>query len=57
MQEKAQAVGGYAAVESAPVSLPDRDRLPWGWPDDPLAKGLRAMRDPRGLLNPGRVHA
>jgi hypothetical protein len=57
MHEKAQVVGGYAAVESAPPSLPDRDRLPWGWPGDALMKGIRGLRDPRGLLNPGRVQA
>jgi glycolate oxidase FAD binding subunit len=53
--EKAAALGGYAVVESAPAGMPDRDRLPWGETGQPLHKGLKDLRDPRRLLNPGRM--
>ncbi len=53
--ENAQAMGGYAVVESAPVGMPERDRLPWGGSGDALMRGLRDLRDPKRLLNPGRV--
>jgi glycolate oxidase FAD binding subunit len=52
---RAAARGGYAVVESAPPDLADRASLPWGFPDDPLMKAVRAARDPARVLNPGRV--
>lgn len=33
--------GGYACVESAPLDMPGRDRLPWGPPATPLEKSIR----------------
>lgn len=52
---RAAAREGYAVVESAPQDGPDRAHLPWGFPDDPLMKAIRAARDPARVLNPGRV--
>lgn len=52
---RAAAREGYAVVESAPPDLPGRSSLPWGFPDDPLMKAIRAARDPARVLNPGRV--
>jgi glycolate oxidase FAD binding subunit len=52
---RAAAREGYAAVESAPPDLVGRESLPWGFPDDPIMKAIRASRDPARVLNPGRV--
>ncbi|MFN3485218.1 MAG: ATP-binding protein, partial [Planctomycetota bacterium] len=52
---RAAAREGYAIVESAPPDLAGRASLPWGFPDDPLMKAIRAARDPARVLNPGRV--
>jgi glycolate oxidase FAD binding subunit len=53
--ERAKALGGYAVVESAPLDFEGRDKLPWGWTEQPLLKGLKNLHDPRRVLNPGRV--
>ncbi|RPH48902.1 MAG: FAD-binding oxidoreductase [Planctomycetota bacterium] len=53
--DKAASLGGYAVAESAPLGMANRDKLPWGPGDQPLMKAIRALRDPRRLLNPGRV--
>ena len=42
-------------AESAPLAMDNRDKLPWGPGESPIMKSLHAMRDPRKLLNPGRV--
>jgi hypothetical protein len=56
MADKTAALGGYLVTESAPLSMANRDKLIWGPPGEhPLMKGIRAMRDPKKLLNPGRV--
>jgi glycolate oxidase FAD binding subunit len=55
MADKAASLGGYVVTESAPAGMPNRDKLVWGPADAPLMKGLRALRDPKKLLNPGRV--
>ena len=51
----AAALGGYAVVESAPLDLPGRERLPWGVPANTLMRAIRESRDPRMTLNPGRM--
>jgi glycolate oxidase FAD binding subunit len=52
----ASARGGYAVVESAPLTLPGRAGLPFGagTPAGPAA-ALRRAFDPRDTLNPGRM--
>lgn len=56
MADKAAALGGYVVAESAPLTMQNRDKLVWAPPgDQPLMKGIRQMRDPKRLLNPGRV--
>lgn len=56
LADKTAALGGYAVTESAPTTMANRDKLVWGPPgEQPLMKGLRSLRDPRKLLNPGRV--
>ncbi len=52
---KASAAGGYAVTESAPLDLPDRERLPWGFPGSRLAKALKESVDPAGISNRGRM--
>jgi hypothetical protein len=52
----ASARDGYAVVESAPLSLPGRERLPFGTPTaGRLHAALRQAWDPQGLLNAGRM--
>jgi glycolate oxidase FAD binding subunit len=52
----ASARDGYAVVESAPLALPQRDRLPFGAvAAHGLHAALRRAWDPRELLNPGRM--
>jgi glycolate oxidase FAD binding subunit len=47
---------GYAVVESAPLDLPGRARLPFGGPPStPLGPALRRAWDPSETLNPGRM--
>lgn len=53
--DKAASLGGYAVTESAPLGIPNREKLVWGPGDSPLMKGIRMLRDPKRLLNPGRV--
>lgn len=56
MADKCAALGGYLVAESAPPAMANRDKLPWAGPgEQPLMKGLRQLRDPKRLLNPGRV--
>ncbi len=55
LADKATSLGGYAVAESAPLGMGNREKLPWGPGDQPLMKAVRALRDPRRLLNPGRV--
>jgi FAD/FMN-containing dehydrogenase len=55
MVDKAASLGGYIIAESAPLGMPNRDKLPWGPGEVPLMKNIRAMRDPNKILNPGRV--
>jgi glycolate oxidase FAD binding subunit len=55
MADKAASLGGYIVAESAPLDMPNRDKLPWGPADAPLMKNIRYMRDPKKILNPGRV--
>ena len=43
--ERAAAKGGYAVVESAPLDLPGRERLPWG-SLTPLMQKIREAWDP-----------
>jgi glycolate oxidase FAD binding subunit len=52
--EKAAQNGGYAVVESAPSTFKDREKLPWGG-TSPLMKAIKRVRDPKNLLNPGRM--
>ncbi len=51
--------GGHATVIRAPAEL--RAAIPVFQPQDPglarLGAGLKASFDPRGVLNPGRIHA
>src|SRR5262249_45756255 len=54
LAEKAVSLGGYLVTESAPLQMDNRDKLIWG-PADPLMSGVRALRDPKRILNPGRV--
>lgn len=52
----ASARDGYAVVESAPLDLPGRARLPFGAPGaGRLHAALRQAWDPKGLLNAGRM--
>lgn len=53
--EKAAIRGGYAVVESAPLDLKGREKLPWGGPPSPLQQAIQRLRDPKHLLNPGRM--
>jgi glycolate oxidase FAD binding subunit len=55
LSDKTASLGGYAVAESAPLGMPGREKLVWGPGDVPLMKGLRALRDPKRILNPGRV--
>jgi glycolate oxidase FAD binding subunit len=55
LSDKATTLGGYAVTESAPLGTPNREKLPWGPGDQPLMKAIRALRDPKRALNPGRV--
>jgi len=56
MADKAAALGGYLVAESAPLLMQNRDKLIWNPPgEQPLMKGIRQLRDPKRLLNPGRV--
>lgn len=56
MADKAAALGGYVVAESAPLTMSNREKLVWAPPgEQPLMKGIRQMRDPKRLLNPGRV--
>jgi len=52
---RAEARGGYVVVESAPAGLPERDRLPWGVPQNRLAGAIRERWDPGVVLNRGRM--
>jgi glycolate oxidase FAD binding subunit len=52
---QAEALGGYAVTESAPLDWEGRARLPWGPSPDPLMGAIRRSKDPEGRLNPGRV--
>ena len=55
-QRLASARDGYAVVESAPLDLPGRERLPFGAPAASRLHGaLRQAWDPKGLLNAGRM--
>jgi glycolate oxidase FAD binding subunit len=55
-QRLAKERGGYAVVESAPLELTDRIRLPWtSPPGSPLGALLRQTWDPGQILNPGRM--
>jgi len=55
-QRLAQERGGYAVVESAPLELADRTRLPWTSPAAPALGALvRRTWDPDQILNPGRM--
>jgi glycolate oxidase FAD binding subunit len=48
--------GGYAVVESAPLELPGRARLPFGGPPSTgPGPALRRAWDPLDTLNPGRM--
>jgi glycolate oxidase FAD binding subunit len=53
--ERAAQFGGYAVVESAPPDLPERHKLLWGGPSSPLMRELKRTRDPKDVLNPGRI--
>ncbi|HEX7901560.1 MAG TPA: FAD-binding oxidoreductase [Planctomycetota bacterium] len=53
--ERVAAHGGYAVVESAPLDLKDREKLPWGGPPSELMRSIKAARDPDNLLNRGRM--
>jgi glycolate oxidase FAD binding subunit len=53
--DQASTVGGYAVVESAPPDLAERDRLQWKLITNPLMRAIKASRDPKGVLNPGRM--
>jgi len=55
MADKAATLGGYIVAESAPLDMANRDKLPWGPGDSALLKNLRYLRDPKKILNPGRV--
>ncbi len=51
----ASGAGGYAVVESAPRDMEDRDKLQWKLITNPIMRAIKASRDPRGILNPGRM--
>ena len=54
--DNAKAMGGYAVVESAPLSMPGREKLPWSAAEPPpLMKAIRTSRDPKGLFARGRM--
>ena len=53
--ERTAQAGGYAAVESAPPDFPNREKLLWGGPPSTLMRSLKRARDPKGILNPGRM--
>jgi glycolate oxidase FAD binding subunit len=55
LADKAAQAGGYVVAESAPLDMAGREKLVWGPADAPLMKGIRSLRDPRRILNPGRV--
>jgi glycolate oxidase FAD binding subunit len=55
LSDKAASLGGYAVAESAPLGMAGREKLVWGPAEAPLMKGLRSLRDPKRILNPGRV--
>ncbi len=55
LHEAAAGLGGYAIVESAPLLMPDRAKLPWGFPGHALMRAIKQSRDPRGILNHGRM--
>ena len=55
MADKAVSLGGYVVAESAPLDMGNRDKLIWGPGESPIMKNIRAMRDPKKILNPGRV--
>jgi glycolate oxidase FAD binding subunit len=56
-QEMSARAGGYLIVESAPLGLPRRSRLPWSAGERPLDRTLRQAWDPERRLNPGRMPA
>src|SRR6185436_991191 len=43
------------ADKSATLDMANRDKRPWGPGDSALLKNLRYLRDPKKILNPGRV--
>jgi FAD/FMN-containing dehydrogenase len=54
--EAARARRGYAVVESAPLTLPERSLLPFRTgPVSPLERRIKQAFDPLHLLNPGRA--
>jgi glycolate oxidase FAD binding subunit len=55
LADKAASLGGYVVAESAPLGMQNREKLVWGPADAALMSGIRALRDPRKILNPGRV--
>lgn len=55
LADKAASLGGYIVAESAPIGMAGREKLVWGPGDAPLMKAVRALRDPKRVLNPGRV--
>lgn len=55
MADKAASLGGYVVAESAPLGMANREKLPWGPGEAPIMKNIRWMRDPKKILNPGRV--
>ena len=54
LSDKAASLGGYVVVESAPLDMQNREKLIWG-PADALMSRIRSLRDPKKILNPGRV--
>ncbi|HYF01472.1 MAG TPA: FAD-binding oxidoreductase [Planctomycetota bacterium] len=55
LNERAVQAGGYAVVESAPLDFPNREKLSWGGAASPIMRSLKRARDPKGILNPGRM--
>ena len=55
LADKAAQAGGYVVTESAPLDMAGREKLVWGPTDSALMKGIRSLRDPKRILNPGRV--
>ncbi len=55
LADKAASLGGYVVTESAPLGMPNREKLVWGPADAALMSGIRSLRDPKKILNPGRV--